>query len=127
MHLCQILLTTDKFTSGMEQDGGDDVSSSGPILSLLHKVRSAVGFASEGDGTEGLNADAVWSDVKHASLPFLRCAALFYHHLTNVGGPEDLAHLADDEYSVLTSFLSLPSNPMELLAEVDSLDGIVQR
>ena len=65
------------------------------ILELLHLVRDAVGFASESDGREGLNASSVWSDLKAASLPFLRCAALFYHHLTNVPGPAELAHFSD--------------------------------
>jgi len=139
MHLCQILLTTDKFTSGMDvvenvttdgvgvaQDNQDETDEM-PVLALLHRVRSAVGFASEGDGTEGLRAKAVWSDVKHASLPFLRCAALFYHHLTNVAGPEGLSHFNDDEHTVLSSFLNLPATPADLLAEVYNLNELVQR
>merc|ERR1712136_591520 len=67
------------------------------------------------NGGQGLNASSVWSDLKAASLPFLRCAALFYHHLTNVPGPAELAHFSDDEFEVLTKYLSLPSTPAELL------------
>ena len=59
-----------------------------PILHLLQLVREAVGFASEGDGSEGLDAALVWQDLKEATLPFLRCAALFYSHLTSTPGPQ---------------------------------------
>jgi hypothetical protein len=50
-------------------------------MCLYSQVRDAVGFASDSDGSEGLRSGAVWSDLKRATLPFLRCAALFYHHL----------------------------------------------
>ena len=60
-------------------------------------MRETVGFASDTDGREGLKAASVWCDLKSASLPFLRCAALFYHHLTNVPGPPDLVHFAEGE------------------------------
>lgn len=65
-----------------------------PVLDLLQLVREAVGFAAEGDGSEGLDARGVWSDLVQASLPFLRCAALFYHFLTNCQTPSAL----NDDY-----------------------------
>ena len=67
-----------------------------PILDLLQLVRGAVGFASEGDGSEGLDAALVWDDLKEASLPFLRSAALFYSHLTSTQGPQVLKLMSDD-------------------------------
>ena len=70
-----------------------------PILEFLHLVREAVGFASDSDGREGLKATSVWCDLKEASLPFLRCAALFYHHLTNVPGPSELVHFSEGKNS----------------------------
>ena len=71
-------------------------------MEFLHLVRDAVGFASDSDGSEGLKAASVWRDLKAASLPFLRCAALFYHHLTNVSGPPDLVHFSEGKaYLVL--------------------------
>ena len=66
----------------------------------MHLVRDAVGFASDSDGSEGLKAASVWRDLKAASLPFLRCAALFYHHLTNVSGPPDLVHFSEGKTSI---------------------------
>ncbi len=114
VHLVQIMLTTDQWSSLKEEK--EDQDHGGVVLELLHDVRKAVGFASDNDGSEGLKAKAVWGDLKHASLPFLRCAALFYHHLTNVPGPSELAHFAPNEFDVLAKYLGLPSNPGELLA-----------
>ena len=70
-----------------------------PILDLLQLVREAVGFASEGDGSEGLDAALVWQDLKEATLPFLRCAALFYSHLTSTPGPQ--VRFPESEYIVI--------------------------
>ena len=70
-------------TNDVITDTNDECSA---VLDLLHLVRDAVGFASDSDGSEGLRSAGVWSDLKKASLPFLRCAALFYHHLTCVPG-----------------------------------------
>ena len=72
-----------------------------PILEFLHLVRETVGFASDSDGSEGLKASSVWCDLKTASLPFLRCAALFYHHLTNVPGPPKLAHFSEGNIFII--------------------------
>jgi hypothetical protein len=97
-------------------EGDDTCDETSPILDLLHLVRDEVGFASDSDGSEGLRSAAVWSDIKRASLPFLRCAALFYHHLTCVPGPADLTHFADNEFDVLAKYLSLPATPVDLVS-----------
>lgn len=48
-----------------------------PILRLVSLVRQSAGITR----SEYLRADLVWSEIKNTSLHFLRCAALFYHHL----------------------------------------------
>ena len=78
----------------------------------MHLVRDAVGFASESDGSEGLKAASVWCDLKAASLPFLRCAALFYHHLTNVPGPPELVHFSEGMITI-----KYPSNQVKIMVE----------
>jgi len=109
-----------------EVRGVDDDDTS-PILDLLHLVRDAVGFASDADGSEGLKSSSVWSDVKRASLPFLRCAALFYHHLTCVPGPAELSHFAENEFSVLTKYLSLPATPADLFESFPQLTSLARK
>merc|ERR1712020_765748 len=131
IHLVQILLTTDRFSNDSSNvpndvERNDNISSvtsssitiqepfldcDKSILELLFLVRETVGFASDSDGREGLKAASVWHDLKAASLPFLRCTALFYYHLTNVPGPPNLIHFAEDEFEVLARYLSLPTTP----------------
>ena len=108
-------------------EGDDSSDEASPILDLLHLVRDAVGFASDSDGSEGLRASAVWNDVKRASLPFLRCAALFYHHLTCVPGPADLTHFTDNEFEVLAKYLSLPATPGELFESFPQLTSLARK
>ncbi len=124
VHLVQILLTTDQFTTppDSEELADDDDSSRhevAPILDLLQVVRKPVGFSSDSDGSEGLDAWCVWNDVKVASLPFLRCCVLFYHHLFNVPSSKcssvGVKHFEDDEFEVLMGYLGLPTTPRQLL------------
>ena len=105
----------------------ESVEDTACILDLLHLVRDAVGFASDSDGSEGLRSAAVWNDIKKASLPFLRCAALFYHHLTCVPGPSNLTHFADDEFDVLTKYLSLPATPAALIESSPQLTALARK
>ena len=139
LHLVQILLTTDQFTSaaaakeGGEEEGEEDAEAAAdrrkealPVLDLLQLVRKAVGFASEGDGFEGLDAALVWQDLRQASLPFLRCAALFYSHLTSTAGPQELRHFEEGEFDSLARYLGLPDTPGRLL-ESPHLTGLAQK
>ena len=72
VHLVQIMITTDQFSqTGSSNETGDFSI----VLQMLHEVRDAVGFASDDDGSEGLSGQAVWHDLKNASIPFLRAAA----------------------------------------------------
>lgn len=88
------------------------------VLEILHDVRDAVGFASDNDGSDGLTGQAVWNDLKEASIPFLRVAAVFYHYLTQVPGPPGLRHFAPNEHEELSKYLGLPTNPYELFREI---------
>ncbi len=124
MHLVQIMITTDQFSSPMtidDQDKSVNTSTSSKVLQVLCEVRDAVGFTSDNDGIEGLDGQNVWNDLKQASIPFLRSVAVFYHHLSGVQGPTTLEHLAQNEHEELCKFLGLPSNPKELFNEVMDL------
>ena len=115
LHLVQILLTTDQFSND-DSDEDDREGDVGIVLELLQLVRETVGFASEGDGVECLKAKNVWRDLKFASLPFLRCCAVFYHHLSNVPMPLELDHFGDKEFDILTSYLGLESKPSSIIS-----------
>lgn len=89
-------------------------------------VRGAVGFASDSDGSEGLKALGVWRDLKTATLPFLRCCAVFYHHLSNVEVPEEIRPFDDKEFDSLVSYLGLPASPAGLLSS-PHVSGLARR
>ena len=94
VHLVQIMITTDQFSRGDNTSMATSESRNNIVLEVLHEVRDAVGFASDNDGSECLTGDAVWNDLKEASVPFLRLAAVFYHYLTGVQGSTELEHFA---------------------------------
>ena len=73
VHLVQIMITTDQFSQSVEEK--KETGDFSIVLQMLHEVRDAVGFASDDDGSEGLSGNAVWHDLKNASIPFLRAAA----------------------------------------------------
>ena len=78
VHLVQIMITTDQFSQSVEEENNPSKKETGDfsiVLQMLHEVRDAVGFASDDDGSEGLSGNAVWHDLKNASIPFLRAAA----------------------------------------------------
>ena len=114
------MITTDQFsrTTTVAKTGGS-LEDQTYVLQILHDVRDAVGFASEDDGSSFLDGKAVWNDLKEASIPFLRSAAVFYHQLTGVTGPQDrLEHFGPNEHVELCKYLGLPINPKDLFAEV---------
>ena len=75
VHLVQIMITTDQFSQSVEDPSKKETGDFSIVLQMLHEVRDAVGFASDDDGSEGLSGNAVWHDLKNASIPFLRAAA----------------------------------------------------
>lgn len=125
VHLVQIMITTDQFSQSVEEGNNPFQKETGDfsiVLQMLHDVRDAVGFASDDDGSEGLSGNAVWYDLKNASIPFLRAAAVFYHHLTGVQGPPSLQHFHPSEHSELCKYLGLPLDPTELFSEIANRD-----
>uniref|UniRef100_A0A5S6L4L3 E3 ubiquitin-protein ligase n=1 Tax=Xenopus tropicalis TaxID=8364 RepID=A0A5S6L4L3_XENTR len=58
----------------------------------------------------------VWKCVKEGIMPYLRCAALFFHYLLGVMPPEELKS-SDNQLSALCSFLCLPTNILLLFQE----------
>ena len=47
-------------------------------------VCDTAGLSHPEDSYERLRSDLLWEEIKYASLHFLRCAALFYHHLVKL-------------------------------------------
>uniref|UniRef100_A0A8C4YW10 E3 ubiquitin-protein ligase n=1 Tax=Gadus morhua TaxID=8049 RepID=A0A8C4YW10_GADMO len=56
----------------------------------------------------------LWRCVQSGLLPFLRSAAIFFHHLNAVETPPELHVAGPDQWEALCSYLSLPSNLLQL-------------
>uniref|UniRef100_A0A6Q2XMY6 E3 ubiquitin-protein ligase n=1 Tax=Esox lucius TaxID=8010 RepID=A0A6Q2XMY6_ESOLU len=56
----------------------------------------------------------LWHCVKLGILPYLRGAALFFHHLNGVPSPPQLLGACPNQWEALCGYLSLPSNLLQL-------------
>ncbi|OXB63359.1 hypothetical protein ASZ78_001935 [Callipepla squamata] len=71
----------------------------------------------------------VWDCVKKGIMPYLRCAALFFHYLLGVSPPEELQQgFEEGQFKALCSYLSLPTNLFLLFQEYwDTVNPLLQR
>ncbi|KAM6335570.1 E3 ubiquitin-protein ligase UBR1 isoform 2-T2 [Podargus strigoides] len=71
----------------------------------------------------------VWDCVKKGIMPYLRCAALFFHYLLGVSPPEELLQVSEEgQFKALCSYLSLPTNLFLLFEEYwDTVNPLLQR
>ncbi|XP_036239822.1 E3 ubiquitin-protein ligase UBR1 isoform X2 [Molothrus ater] len=71
----------------------------------------------------------VWDCVKKGIMPYLRCAALFFHYLLGVSPPEELLQVSEEgQFKALCSYLSLPTNLFVLFHEYwDTVNPLLQR
>nr|XP_033808724.1 E3 ubiquitin-protein ligase UBR1 isoform X1 [Geotrypetes seraphini] len=71
----------------------------------------------------------LWDCVKKGIIPYLRCAALFFHYLLGVTPPEELQSSSQERhFKALCTYLSLPTNLFLLFQEYwDSVNPMLQR
>uniref|UniRef100_A0A8C7F267 E3 ubiquitin-protein ligase n=1 Tax=Oncorhynchus kisutch TaxID=8019 RepID=A0A8C7F267_ONCKI len=105
-HMVQILLTSGP---GKERGNPIPVCEEGACR-LYNTLRTHVGSSLPEVGS-GWH---LWRCVKTGILPYLRGAALFFHHLHGVPAPPELHALCPGQWEVLCGYLSLPSNLLQL-------------
>uniref|UniRef100_A0A673BJW4 E3 ubiquitin-protein ligase n=1 Tax=Sphaeramia orbicularis TaxID=375764 RepID=A0A673BJW4_9TELE len=96
-HMVQILLSSTT---------GHDNSVEAEACSKLHKCDNRLYNVSSGW--------QLWRCVKAGVTPFLRAAALFFHYLNSTAPPADLLVPGVGQWEALCSYLSLPSNLLQL-------------
>ncbi|KZC07599.1 E3 ubiquitin-protein ligase UBR2 [Dufourea novaeangliae] len=114
--IVKILLTSD-FNEGMDvesQEVTQDTSSES-ILMLIQALGINIGIQSVSE---------IWRRVKEASMPFLRCCALYFHYITDVPAPEELTKKGEATYENICAYLGLPTTCDELVKP--NLDVIMQ-
>uniref|UniRef100_A0A670I4H8 E3 ubiquitin-protein ligase n=1 Tax=Podarcis muralis TaxID=64176 RepID=A0A670I4H8_PODMU len=68
----------------------------------------------------------LWDCIKKGIMPYLRCAALFFHYLLGVPPPEELS--SEGQFKALCGYLSLPTNLFLLFQEYwDTIEPLLQR
>uniref|UniRef100_A0A673VLJ5 E3 ubiquitin-protein ligase n=1 Tax=Salmo trutta TaxID=8032 RepID=A0A673VLJ5_SALTR len=108
-HMVQMLLTSEEVT--MEQEsGGAEREEEEDICALYNTIRTHLGSSLP----EVCSGWHLWRCVKTGILPYLRGAALFFHHLNGVPTPPELHALCPGQWEVLCGYLSLPSNLLQL-------------
>ncbi|XP_014057166.2 E3 ubiquitin-protein ligase UBR2 isoform X1 [Salmo salar] len=110
-HMVQILLTSGPEEVTMEQESGEaERGEEEGACRLYNTLRTHVGSSLPEVGS-GWH---LWRCVKTGILPYLRGAALFFHHLNGVPAPPELHALCPGQWEVLCGYLSLPSNLLQL-------------
>ncbi|XP_068183041.1 E3 ubiquitin-protein ligase UBR2 isoform X1 [Antennarius striatus] len=122
-HLVQILLTSTTEEVCMDQDGAgsQEEELTCQLYDRLRKHLSSV-------LPEVTSGWQLYRRVKVGILPFLRSAALFFHYLNSTAPPADLLVAGPGQWEALCSYLSLPSNLLQLhQSQHTQLEPLIQR
>lgn len=121
-HFVQVILTYPFHeeermeTDDMDVGGGSSSKAhSEDVTALLfyEEVRTAAGYDQWNPVPSG---HTIVHCLKSGSLPFLRCAAIFFHVLTDTPPPSSLQDMNDQEYENICKYLGLPPTLDELLS-----------
>ncbi|XP_043836500.1 E3 ubiquitin-protein ligase UBR1 [Dromiciops gliroides] len=122
-HIFQILLTakTDSLPAQLQEDSEEARSAS----SLCSEISQYIGGSPISSDVPGWY---LWDCVKNGIIPYLRCAALFFHYLLRVPPPEELLSVSEGgQFNALCSYLSLPTNLFLLFQEYrDTMSPLLQ-
>uniref|UniRef100_A0A673BI29 E3 ubiquitin-protein ligase n=1 Tax=Sphaeramia orbicularis TaxID=375764 RepID=A0A673BI29_9TELE len=108
-HMVQILLSSTTEEVCMEQDSGGSEEEE-LTCQLYDSLRTHL----DGVLPEVSSGWQLWRCVKAGVTPFLRAAALFFHYLNSTAPPADLLVPGVGQWEALCSYLSLPSNLLQL-------------
>ncbi|CAL8258816.1 unnamed protein product [Lota lota] len=109
-HLVQILITSVPADSSMDQEEVCRSEEEEMTFHLYNDLRTLLDSALP----EVSSGWQLWRCVQSGLLPFLRSAAIFFHHLNAVETPPDLHVAGPGQWEALCSYLSLPSNLLQL-------------
>lgn len=110
-HLVQVLLSVRPDEASMDQDCASPEEQQ--VLELYHLLHTHLDSALPPPASGW----QLWSCVKAALLPFLRCAAMFFHYMNSTAPPAELLLSDSDQWEALCCYLNLPSNLLQLFSE----------
>ncbi|XP_066999318.2 E3 ubiquitin-protein ligase UBR2 isoform X2 [Anabrus simplex] len=110
-NIVKILLTLDiSGETPMETEEGEELFEEEPLMNLVKTVRKSANIK-----IDDISPRLLWLQVQKASVPFLRCCALFYHFLTGVPAPLVLTEIGGDTFENLCAYLALPESSKDLI------------
>lgn len=114
--IVKILLISD-FNEEMDVDNPETTENtfSEFILTLAQVLNINIGTQT---------AANIWRRITKASLPFLRCCALYFHYISDVPAPEELTKIDGATYENICAYLGLPTTCDELIKP--NLDIIIK-
>ncbi|XP_034041636.1 E3 ubiquitin-protein ligase UBR2 isoform X3 [Thalassophryne amazonica] len=123
-HVVQILLTsTSSEEVCMDQDCGESEEED-----LTYQLYDTLRNHLSSVLPEVTSGWQLWRCVKAGILPFLRSTALFFHYLNSAAPPADLLVVGSGQWEALCSYLSLPSNLLQLFqSHRGLLDPLIRR
>ncbi|KAH9509159.1 E3 ubiquitin-protein ligase ubr2 [Bulinus truncatus] len=113
-HLVHILLTYESPIEDAEES--DPTSESLELLEVYRNLRQDAHVMDSAMP----NSATLLQHLRTASLPFLRCCAILYHHLTGVATPPELSSKSTFEFSHLCRYLALPPHLPDLFTKQGS-------
>uniref|UniRef100_A0A8C9TIB9 E3 ubiquitin-protein ligase n=1 Tax=Scleropages formosus TaxID=113540 RepID=A0A8C9TIB9_SCLFO len=119
-HVVQVLLTSIPAETTMDQETGAGSSEEEAAVCLLYGLLRRHLVSDLYEVTSGWH---LWRCVKAGVLPYLRSAALFFHHLNGVPAPPELHAQGPGHWEHLCAYLGLPSNLLQLYSSYQDLMG----
>ncbi|XP_014664856.1 PREDICTED: E3 ubiquitin-protein ligase UBR2-like isoform X1 [Priapulus caudatus] len=117
-HVVQILLTAEtndeeemEVEEVISKEDREEGKSLAQLLSFMYKCAGL-------ERDVKITPPRLLQMVRSATLPFLRCAAIFFHFVTNVPAPHDLClEFPNSEGESICTYLALPSSFTQLVEE----------
>ncbi|ESO01957.1 hypothetical protein HELRODRAFT_188532 [Helobdella robusta] len=124
-HILQIMIAdlparTQQDETARKQMEVDSESENDELMKICQHLRSMVGLP-----LCSLTPAELLQHIQLSCLPFLRCATLFFHHLTGVPAPLKLFEKNDEEFKVICEYLDLGPNLATLFNQSKHLQDVL--
>ncbi|XP_033001993.1 E3 ubiquitin-protein ligase UBR1 isoform X1 [Lacerta agilis] len=122
-HITQIILTTTtECLSAQAQHDSEEARAADSFCKEICRYTS-------GCYSQTVAGWYLWDCIKKGIMPYLRCAALFFHYLLGVPPPEELSSVSEEgQFKALCGYLSLPTNLFLLFQEYwGTIEPLLQR
>lgn len=112
-HIVQAMVSTGSLEPACEAEGTTEGSCDRSLLDVADQIYELASIQPPYSRSDSSAAQRLEQRLKHACLPFLRCAALFFSALTDVNPVPGCLY---NDYDSVCSYLGLPTRVFQLFA-----------